>query len=397
MGWPRTVTVTIDGVAHTTEAIDSVFVQRGRRSYCEGLQAGSARIILLDPATRPEIGDVATIDVGLDAGGTSRLFTGKVHAIAAQFDPFAGTILSIDCFGPLAKAGRRDQDDTLAVQLDGARIEALLESALAQQWAEQPLTQTWADVPATLTWADYGIDPTIIDPGLYDIAALTNVPTSTLGQLAQTMFSAGGVVYETGDGKVGYADSTNRQGAALGTPLDIPASTISAASGVAIERFDDIVNQVNLTWASGDVQYNAVDSVAEYGYVTRDYLTLLNDAGDAADFAERLAQLQAFPAASLEGPLLVRLNNVTDSLSDSLLQLAINDYLQVSSIPTGVLPGGVFYGFVEGVNYELTAEFANVEVYASDARYSIYETRWADIPDTLTWAGVDATLAWQDA
>ena len=108
MGWPRTVTVTIDGVAHTTEAIDSVFVQRGRRSYWEGLQAGSARIILLDPATRPEIGDVTTIDVGLDAGGTSRLFSGKVHAIAAQFDPFAGTILSIDCFGPLAKAGRRD-------------------------------------------------------------------------------------------------------------------------------------------------------------------------------------------------------------------------------------------------------------------------------------------------
>jgi len=145
------------------------------------------------------------------------------------------------------------------------------------------------------------------------------------------------------------------------------------------------------------VQYNAVDSVAEYGYVTRDYLTLLNDAGDAADLAERLAQLQAFPAASLEGPLLVRLNNVTDSLSDSLLQLAINDYLQVSSIPTGVVPAGVFYGFVEGVNYELTAEFANVEVYASDARYSIYQTRWADIPDTLTWAGVDATLTWQDA
>ena len=33
MGWPRTVTVTVGGVDHTGEAIDSVYLQRGRRSY----------------------------------------------------------------------------------------------------------------------------------------------------------------------------------------------------------------------------------------------------------------------------------------------------------------------------------------------------------------------------
>jgi len=397
MGWPRTVTVTIDGVDHTAEAIDSVFIQRGRRSYWEGLQAGSARIVLIDPSTRPAIGDTATVDVALDAGGTARLFAGKVQAIAAQLDPNIGTVLSIDCFGPLAKAGRRDQDDTLAVQLDGARIETLLESALAEQWAEQPLTQTWAAVPSALTWDDYGIDPSIIDAGLYDIAALTQVPTPTLSALANTMFSAGGVIYETGDGRVGYADSTRRQGSSLGTPVTIPADRIASQSGVTTERFDDIVNQVNLTYSGGSVTYNAVDSVAEYGYVTRDYATSLNDAGDAADLAERLAQLQAFPAAQLEGPLLVRLNNVTDSLSDDLLQLEVNDYLAVTSIPTSLYLAGTFYGFVEGVNYELTHFAANVELYASDARYSIYQTRWVDVPATLTWASVDATLTWQDA
>ena len=54
------------------------------------------------------------------------------------------------------------------------------------------------------------------------------------------------------------------------------------------------------------------------------------------------------------------------------------------------------YG-VEGINYELTDTFANVELFASDDRYSIYDTRWADAPDTATWGGVLGTLQWQNA
>lgn len=397
MGWPRAVTVTVDTVDHTAETIDSVFIQRGRRSYWEGPQAAYARFVLIDPATRPAIGGACYVDVALDAGGIVRLFAGRVQAVSAQLDPRIGTVVSVDAFGPLARAGRRDQDDTLPAQLDGARIEALLDSALSQQWAEQPLTQTWGDVPVTTLWADYGIDPTIIDPGLYEIQALTNPPEPTLSALANTAFSAGGVVYETGDGRVGYADSTRRQGSSLGQPLTLDADEIAAQSGIATSRFDDIVNQVNLIWSGGTIQYNAVDSVAEFGFVTRDYQTLLNDSGDATDFAERLASLQAFPSVQLEGPLLVRLNNVSDSLSDDLLSLGINDYISVTNVPTSVLPAGTFYGFVEGVNFELTHFFANVEIYASDAALSIYQTRWADIPDNLTWGGVDATLTWQNA
>jgi len=397
MGWPRAVTVTIAGVDHTSETIDSVYIQRGRRSYWESAQAGSARIVLIDPGTRPAIGEQMVVDVALSNASTVSLFIGKVQAVTTQYNPTVGTIFAIDAFGPLARAGRRDQDDTLSAQLDGARVQALLETGLSQQWAEQPLTQTWGNVDASLTWADYGIDTSIIDPGIYQVGALTNTPTPVLGALNQTALSGGGVVYETGDGRVGYADSTRRQGASLGTPLTIDAPDIAAQSGIATVRLDDVVNQVNLEWSGGSVQYNATDSVAEYGYVTRDYVTILDDAGDAADLAERFAQLQAFPEPQLEGPLLVGLNNVTDSLSDSLLQIDVNDYLSVTNIPTSVLPAGTFYGFVEGVNFELTHFFANVELYASDATYSIYETRWAEVPATLTWAGVDATLTWQDA
>ena len=177
----------------------------------------------------------------------------------------------------------------------------------------------------------------------------------------------------------------------------IDASLIAARSGSATARRDDIVNQVILTWSGGTAIYNAVDSIAEYGYTTREYTSILDDADDADDLAERLAQLQAFPQADLDGPFLVRLNNTTDSLTDQLLQLEVNDYISVTNIPTSVLPAGTFYGFVEGLNIEVTDVAANVEVFASDERFSIYNTRWADVPAALTWGNTNATLQWQNA
>jgi len=396
MGWPRTVTVTVGGVDHTAEAIDSVYLQRGRRSYWEGMPAGLGRIILTDPSVRPAVNDLCTVDVALQSG-TARVFQGRVQAVSAQYDPNVGPIVTLDVFGPLARAGRRDQEAALPSQLDGARVLAVLEDALGQQWAEQPLTQQWGQVPASLTWQDYGADPSLIDPGLYLLEALSQVPTTTFRALADAAFSGGGVVYETGDGRIGYADSTRRQGASLGTPVTIDASVIAARSGSATARRDDIVNQVVLTWSGGTAIYNATDSIAEYGFTTREYTSILDDAGDADDLAERLAQLQAFPQADLDGPFLVRLNNTTDSLTDQLLQLEVNDYISVTNIPTSVLPAGTFYGFVEGLNIEVTDTAANVEVFASDERFSIYNTRWADVPDTLTWGDTNATLQWQNA
>jgi len=396
MGWPRTVTVTVDGVDHTGEAIDSVYIQRGRRSYWEGMPAGLARIVLSDPTVRPEVNEVCTVDVALQAG-TARVFKGRVQAVTAEFDPNVGPIVTLDVFGPLARAGRRDQEDTLPQQLDGARIAALLENAIAQQWAEQPLTQQWGQVDAATTWGDYGIDTSLIDPGLYTLEALSTVPTATFGALSAASFSGGGVVYETGDGRIGYADSTRRQGASLGSPITIDASDIAARSGTATARRDDIVNQVILDWSGGQVTYEATDSIAAYGFTTREYTSILDDLTDATDLAERLAQLQAFPQADLDGPFLVRLNNSTDSLTDQLLQLEVNDFVSVTNIPTSVLPAGTFYGFVEGLNIEVTDTAANVEVFASDERFSIYNTRWADVSTTATWGDVVATLQWQNA
>ena len=397
MGWTQNVTVTIGGTDHTSETVDSVFIQRGRQAYWEPVNPGYCSAVLDDPATPPEVGQVVTVDVALNAGGSVRVFTGRVQSVQAQFFPSLGTFVTVQAFGPLARAARRDQNDTLAQQLEGVRIASLLTSGLGEQWAEQPLTQQWQQVDAAKTWGDYGPDPSIIDDGLYLVEPLTDVPTGVTGQVNLAAFSGGGVVYETGDGRVGYADSTRRQGASLGAPLVLDAPDVLAVSALANAALDDLVNQTNLTWSGGTVTYTAADSVAEYGFYVQDVTTILDDSGDAVEFAERYTALQALPAPQLQGPLRVRIDSVADSLADDLLETTVNDYLQVTNVPTSVLAGGEFLGFVEGINFELSDTFANVELFASDERYSIYQTRWADIPDTATWGDVVATLQWQNA
>ena len=397
MGWPRDITVTIDGTDHTSETLDGVYVQRGRPTYWDGVQAGICQVTLIDPTVRPEIGKPLTVDVELSTSTLSRIFTGRIQQTISQYDPNVGPIVQVIALGPLAKTGRREQDDTLPQQLDGQRIADLLESGLSEQWVEQPLDQTWDDVDPSLTWDDYGIDPTIIDPGVYEMAPIASVPVNVLEQLALTAFSGNGVVYETGDGRVGYADSTRRQGNTFDPPLVLDGSEVLALSATATSAFEDIVNQGIINWSGGQITYNAVNSVAEYGYVSREYQTILDELLDAIAFSERLVTLQAFPGQTLQGPLSVRLEVVNDALTDELLTLEINQDLDVTGIPTQVLPSGDFLGFVEGVNFELTPFAAEVQIFASDAKFSIYETRWVDVSPTAVWDDVLATLTWQDA
>ena len=65
MGWPRQVTVTVANTNHTSETLDSVFVQRGRTTFWDAIQASLARIVLLEPAVRPAVGETITVDVVL--------------------------------------------------------------------------------------------------------------------------------------------------------------------------------------------------------------------------------------------------------------------------------------------------------------------------------------------
>lgn len=395
MSWPRDVTVTIAGTDYTTDVLDGVFIQRGRQTYFDNPSATTCQATLLDPTATPDIGDEITVTVDLQAG-TQTVFRGFVHDVQGRFDVNIGAYQQLLAFGPLARVGRRDQETDPGVQLDGVRVKTLVTNALSEQWAEQPLTQQWGQVDVAKTWADYAPDADNFDDGLYDLAAISTVPTNALNAAGLAAFSGGGVLYETSDGQAAYVDSAHRPQSVTALPLVIDASQIEARSVSATTTRSNLVNLARVTYDGGSVTYIGTDSRAQYGYAERDYQTVLNDVADATELAERLVATQAFPAAELIGPTNVPLDALDETLTDQLLGLEVNDYIKLENLPTAVLGTDVFYGFLEGVTFELTPNTADCLLYLSDAKFSIYETRWADVLASLTWGGVDATLQWQN-
>jgi len=396
MGWPRTVTVTVGQTDYTSDVLDGVYIQRGRQDFWDGIYATVCNFVLTEPTTVPQIGEPVTVTVALQSG-TQTVFGGSVHDVSGRFDPFIGTYQQITCFGPLARAGRRDQTDTLAQQLDGARITALLQAALEDTWEEVPIQLQWDQVDPALDWDDYGIDTSNIDPGEYDVTALTQVPVPTLSTVQQTAFSGQGVVYETSDGQVGYADYNRRILNFQGSPTSIPAGVIVGSSLNATTSRNDIVNQALVEYGSGSVLFTATDSRGDYGLTRRDYTTILADQADAETFAERLVTMQAFPAPQVGGPLTVGLEYTDDTLTDELLGLEINDYIRLTGLPTGITGLDQFDGFLEGVSFDITPFTCDVQLFVSDAKFSIWRARWRDYYPTIAWQDESATLQWQDA
>ena len=396
MSWPRDVTVTIAGTDYTSDVLDGVFVQRGRQTYFDNPSASVCEATLLAPTTIPDVGDEITVTVDLQAG-TQTVFRGFIQDVDGRFDVNIGAYQQILAFGPLARVGRRDQTTDPGVQLDGVRVKTLVTNALAEQWAEQPLTQQWGQVDAAKTWADYAPDGTNFENGIYDVAAISSLPTNALNAAGIAAFSGGGVLYETSDGQAAYVDSTHRPQSVAAGPLVIEAADIEARSIQSTISRSNLVNLARVTYDGGTVDYIGTDSRAEYGYAERDYTTILNDVADATELAERLVVTQAFPAPELIGPTNVPLDALDETLTDQLLGLEVNDYIKLESLPTAILGTDVFYGFLEGVTFDLTPNTADCLLYLSDAKFSIYDTRWADVFPALTWGGVDATLEWQNA
>ena len=154
------------------------------------------------------------------------VFTGTVANYGTLLFDF-GPIWTIQATGPLTRAGRRNVTSTLTADTEGDRIAELAQLALAQQWRETP--GTWAE--QTRTWDGFAVDTSQIDqPGLYDLAAVTDLPVNVLDELDAAAFSGSGWLYETRDGVLGYGDSTRRENTPDDEYLTIPGSAVDRSS-----------------------------------------------------------------------------------------------------------------------------------------------------------------------
>jgi len=410
MTWLPDVTVTINGTDFTGSTLETVRVSRGRSEVYEEPRAGYTICELIDlNGTGLGIEPLQPMQVTIkNSVGTSiPVFTGTVSDTAAVLydtgfeSGRAGAIVTVIAIGPMARLNRRNVAASgRPEEPDGDRIAALLVDGLAATWEETG--GTWANLgtPST-TWEtfDPGIDLDRVDqPGDFTIAELDpqDGGYSALGQVYLTATSGRGVVFDTADGFVAYADGGHRRATAEADGyFNIPASALLAQTLNVTSTQADITNRAVVEYDTGTVVFTDTGSLLDYGLLLNQFQTNLANASQAEAWALDYLEDHRRPILKVSG-VGIRLDTIADGLRDDLLELDVNSPVRLSQLPTTI---GLqsFPAFVEGVEWRLNRATAELILNVSDAALSIGSVQWNQVDPTLEWGDVSATLQWINA
>lgn len=406
MRWEPTPTVTIGGIDYSGSTLTGVTISMGRPDTTQQPQAGYANLTILDLTSAPSPFTLgAEVEItALDSTSTPiPLFTGTISdvltTVATPSHDGHVTTHTILAVGPTARLNRRTVGATgYASQGDGDRVAEILAAALATPWNGEEPTMTWATAPATTSWELW--DPYLgqIDrPGLYTLAAYTEGEANAYELAGVAALSGLGVVYETPDGRINYADANHRQDEALTSGyLEIPAAAILGSGLETSNRLGDAVNAITVAYASGEVTVIDQDSINLIGPAAMTYTTQLASALDATEQADRYLALNAAPKPSIDRIVIpLTALDLTPALIDALAGIRVGRPIRLTGLPASI--GDDFSGFVEGWKWILTDNTALLELSISDFGRSVITTKWASVLASLRYSTTTATLEWQEA
>lgn len=401
--------VTINGVEYRDKTINGVSLTNGRTTVDEQPRAGYATITLVTPDnTYPtiEIDQRVVVQVDNSAGTPVTLWTGWVSDIETSLVAYGATgrlnEQRITAVGSLTKLNRRLVGfNGYPKENDGDRISDIIKEGAAITWAEyEPATNTWADVNSLLQWQTVDILVGDIDqPGDFELIAYSGGEASALG-LAQAAASSGlGVLYESPDGKISYADYSSRinEVATNGfTTIDTDAILANGLSSVS--RLADLANDVEVIYKNNQtVQDTDQSSIAAYGTFAAKINTLLELQNDAEQRVEYYLETRAFPRTRLNQiTLALHLDQVSSSMRNAMLPMVISKPITILGLPTSIYPE-TFIGFVEGFTWTINRNELFLTLNVSEYGLSQLEMNWSQVPPAETWQTINATLEWQEA
>jgi hypothetical protein len=401
VSWRPNPTVTIDGVDYTGQTINRVSVSRGRRTVYERPNAGYASVEFRD------VGDLPTLRVGRqlqisieDSSGTPvTVFTGllsdwSLQTVATGGEPVV--LYRVQAVGPLALLNRRTVlSGGSPAENDGKRVLAAVRGADIT-WEEVALNLAWED--AVGSWETFGpVDTSLIEDGVFDLVALAASDSGYNAlQVAQDAgFSGEGILFESADGRIGYANADRRFANEQAGFLEIPAALLDVRGVTLAQQLADITNRVTVEYATGVVSAEDPFSITEFGVYESSFGTLLVNESNAQARADEFVARHATPGSVLD-ELPVNLLSVGSALRDALLAVNTNDAIEVSGIP-GRVGLTRFQGFVEGLSFSADTFAAELRLTVSDKSLSVGSVRWGQVPDTIAWQDVNVALEWQDA
>lgn len=379
MTWIIDPTVQINGTDWTSDTLNGVSITYGRSDIWEQPRAGYANISIYNTTNAHftvELNDPVVITVDDSAGNPVTVFTGKVQAVSNTIQMLGtigkATIHQVTAIAPLADMARViTHTSSFPKEYDDDRLDRILTAA--------------------------GVTIDVVDtPGVYEFTSTTASPADCYYWASYYAQMAFGYIYETTDGKVGYANESRRtvEAATYGY-LTIPENVILYPSVNSEINLNNLLNDVRLEYKNdATVTSTSASSIADYGKQAADIFTELEDATQAQFQADRYISLRAVPQTILRS-YTVQLDapSMSNALLDDLIAIYMGKPVQVNTFPLGIY-NGIFKGFVEGWTMTISRNTATLNLNVTKNSLSITPTRWQDVSAALIWSAVDPAVQW---
>lgn len=381
MTWVPNATVTIDGVDFTGNTLNNASVNFGRTSVWDQPRASYASVEIFNPDNTHngfEVNDSMVITLDDSNGDPITVFTGKVTTINNRMigvgSAGEAAVTTLSAVGPMA---------TMARSIVGT-------TSYPKEYDDDRLF-------TILTESGVTID-TVDTPGVYEFTSRSANPSDAYSLAAFFAQMAFGYIYETTDGKVGYANESRRtvEANTYGY-FDIPESYILWRGIQSSKTLSDVLNSVILSYKSNaTVTSSDAASIAAFGLLDANINTELENMAEAQTIADRYVTLRANPQTNLSAFTIELDNPIVDSGDlDTLLNIYMGKPIQVLNLPVPLLHIA-YRGFVEGWSLNISRVQVFMTVISSDSTYSIAPTRWQDVNAALTWSAVDPALRWYE-
>lgn len=404
--WTPVWSVQVDGNEYRNVTLSNLSIQSGRTDIYTQAVAGYCNVQLINldgSAISVEVNSSITIFVQNSTATPVAIFGGSVTdvivGIASVGSNGYSQTVTITALGALSRLPKVLTEGVLAKDLDGIQIYSILEGLLYGAWNEVPAALTWAAYNPTTTWANAensGLGE--IDQGNYELTARSAEVIDAYSLIAGLAISGLGYIYEDGQGRIGYADSTHR-GIELATNGYVELSAAEAiASGLEIAtRAGDVRNAITITYKNDQVVNDSDPaSIALYGSLAQNILTTLEHTADATSQAAFYLALRAYPRANMNS-ITYELGspNVANDDRDDLIGVFMGMPVNIVDLPINM--GSNFQGFVEGWAFVAGYNSLALTLYITPISYSLDAFRWNNVPASERWNTVSPTLTWLDA
>lgn len=380
MSWSPSATVTIGGIEYTGKALNGVSINYGRSNVWEQARASYATIEVINLTDTLEtfnLNDAVTIEIVNSSGIDQVVFTGIVNDITnltrISNSQAKVSVHRISALGPFSKMARAITSGNWPKEYDDDRMDRIFTAA--------------------------GVTVDVIDgPGIYEFTSINHTAQDCYSLATYYATMALGYIYETTDGKVGFANESRRTDEAdTNGYFQIPTGAIITGGITSNKTFTDVANDIVIEYkANATVSGTDTTSITNYGRRAMDIITELEQMGQAQDQLDRYLALRAIPRTSLSSfTVQLELSALSNAQRNALIGLYMGKPIEVQGLPSAIY-NGTYKGFVEGWSLTINREQAALTLVSTEAAYSLVPDRWQDVLATLRWQDVGATIQWQD-